>query len=114
MGHLLAGDIGGTKTALCLYTRDPQSGYREVASARYVSAEYSGLAPIIRDFLQTALGDSSADTVRAAAFGVAGPVENGICKTTNLPWVIEEKLLSQAVAAPVGLINDFHAIALGI
>lgn len=114
MDHLLAGDIGGTKTALSLYTRDPQSGYREVASARYVSAEYSGLAPIIRDFLQTAVGDCSAETVRAAAFGVAGPVENGVCKTTNLPWVIEEKLLSQTVVAPVRLINDFHAVALGI
>jgi glucokinase len=114
MDHLLAGDIGGTKTALCLYERDPQSGYREVAAARYVSAEYSGLAPIIRDFLQTALGDRSADTVRGAAFGVAGPVENGVCKTTNLPWVIEERLLSQTVAAPVALINDFHAVALGI
>ncbi len=114
MEHLLAGDIGGTKTALSLYARDPQSGYREVASARYVSAEYSGLAPIIRDFLQTALGDHSAEPVRAAAFGVAGPVESGICKTTNLPWVIDERLLSQVVSAPVGLINDFHAVALGI
>ena len=114
MEHLLAGDIGGTKTALSLYARDPQSGYREVASARYVSAEYSGLAPIIRDFLQTALGDSSAQKVAAAAFGVAGPVENGISKTTNLPWVLDEKQLAQTVSAPVGLINDFHAVALGV
>jgi glucokinase len=114
MDHLLAGDIGGTKTALCLYARDPQSGYREVAKARYVSAEYSGLDPIIRDFLQRSLGDDPLNTVRAAAFGVAGPVESGVCKTTNLPWVIDESLLSHTVSAPVGLINDFHAVALGI
>ncbi|MFT3921305.1 MAG: glucokinase [Myxococcales bacterium] len=114
MDHLLAGDIGGTKTALSLYARDPQSGYRDVAHARYVSAEYSGLAPIIRDFLQAALGAGAHDSVRAAAFGVAGPVENGVCKTTNLPWIIEQRLLSQILGAPVGLINDFHAVALGI
>jgi len=114
MDHLLAGDIGGTKTALSLYARDPQSGYRDVAHARYVSADYSGLAPIVRDFLQTSLGNSSGESVRAAAFGVAGPVENGVCKTTNLPWVIEESLLSQILSAPARLINDFHAVALGI
>src|SRR4051794_33787105 len=114
MEHLLAGDIGGTKTALSLYSRDPQSGYREIASARYVSAEYSGLAPILRDFLRSATGEHQLGSLRAAAFGVAGPVEDGVCKTTNLPWVIEQKQLSSVLSVKVGLINDFHAVALGI
>jgi glucokinase len=114
MDYLLVGDIGGTKTALSLYARDPQSGPREVAFARYVSAEYSGLGPLVRDFLGAALGDQAAPNVSAAAFGVAGPVEHGVCKTTNLPWVIDQRTLSEGLAAPVGLINDFHAVALGI
>lgn len=114
MEHLLAGDIGGTKTALALYTRDPHGAYREVAAHRYVSGAYTGLRPMVQEFLRSALGASGAETVRAAAFGIAGPVENGVCKTTNLPWIVEESLLTEALAAPMRLINDFHAVALGI
>jgi glucokinase len=60
------------------------------------------------------MGNAPPQQLRAAAFGVAGPVERGVCKTTNLPWVIDQGVLSEALGAPVGLINDFHAVALGV
>jgi glucokinase len=115
MEYLLVGDIGGTKTALSLYAYEARGGFREVAFSRYVSGEYSGLAPLVRDFLRTARGEEGpfAD-LRACVFGVAGPVESGICRTTNLPWVIDQTVLAEGLGAKVALINDFHAVALGI
>jgi glucokinase len=117
MDHVLAGDIGGTKTALSLYAREADGSYRELATAKYPSAQYSGLGPIVRQFFQEAASGASANgalSLRAAGFGVAGPVELGVCKTTNLPWVLDERSLAESIGAPVSLINDFHAVALGI
>jgi len=52
---------------------------------------------------------------RRAGFGVAGPVTNGRSHTTNLPWILDEKELAQALGIDsVRLVNDFHALALGI
>jgi glucokinase len=114
MDHLLAGDIGGTKTALSLCARDGDGRYSELASAAYPSAQYSGLLPIVRQFFKEAAAKHDALNLRAAGFGVAGPVENGVCKTTNLPWVLDERLLAEGLGTQVSLINDFHAVALGI
>jgi len=114
MDHLLAGDVGGTKTALSLYQRDAPGSYRELFTAQYPSAQYSGLGPLVRQFLQEATSAHGALSVRAAGFGVAGPVEAGISKTTNLPWLIDASMLSEGFGAPAALVNDFHAVALGI
>jgi glucokinase len=114
MDYLLAGDIGGTKTELSLFVHEGPQVYREVASTRYPSADYSGLGPIMRQFLQAAVGTERVPGMRAAGFGVAGAVEHGVCKTTNLPWIIDAHRLSEGLGAPVGLVNDFHAVALGI
>jgi glucokinase len=114
MDYLLAGDIGGTKTALSLYARDAPRVYRELASARYPSADHSGLWPIVRQFLREHAGSEAPPELRSAGFGVAGPVEDGVCKATNLPWIIDARHLSEGLGAPAGLINDFHAVALGV
>jgi len=46
--------------------------------------------------------------------GVAGPVVDGRCVATNLPWVVDERRLSAAAGAPVKLINDLEAAAHGV
>jgi glucokinase len=46
-----------------------------------------------------------------ASFDVAGPVVNGRCQATNLPWVIEEVSLSKELGIPVRLLNDLDAVA---
>ena len=105
---LLAGDVGGTKTLLALYEKDDTS-VREVRSARYESASFHGVGPMARLFL-------GADVrVDRAAFGVAGPVVNDHCEATNLPWKIDARVLERDLGIPrVRLLNDFHAVALGI
>ncbi len=107
--RVLAGDVGGTKTALAIF--EIGRGHRKlVRSERYPSAAYPGLEPIIEIFLA---GDSSKP--EAAGFGVAGPVRDGSARVTNLSWRIEESRLARSTGIRrVRVINDFVANALGL
>ena len=105
---ILAGDIGGTKTNLALVR---VSGRRASVRAqqRFSTSAYPHLAAMVRDFLR---GRAYPE---AACFGVAGPVVNGRCSGTNLPWDIDEAALRRALRLPaVRLINDLVATAYGI
>ncbi len=106
---ILAGDIGGTKTHLGLFEA---SGVRPraVRSTVFQSAQYPGLGEIVGEFLQ---GASTA--VSAAAFGVAGPVIDGNVTTTNLPWHVVAKDLSELLGGrKVTLLNDLESIGYGV
>lgn len=106
---LLAGDIGGTKTKLALY-ESAGGALTPLRDATYPSSEYEGLEQILADFLEGLPSPPA-----AACFGVAGPVQDGRCKTTNLPWVIEESTLSARTGiASVRLLNDLQAMAYGL
>jgi glucokinase len=103
---LLAGDIGGTKADLAVYSAEkgPRS---PLARARFHSADYPGLEALAREFLaQVKL------SVSHACFGVPGPVVGGTARLTNLPWVVEETALREALTLQaVRLLNDLEAIA---
>ncbi len=61
------------------------------------------------------LGDGPSSEIAAACFGVAGPVVDGRCVTTNLPWEVDEASLSEAIPAPrVRLLNDLEAAGYGV
>src|SRR6185312_10458343 len=54
-------------------------------------------------------------SIRVACFGVAGPVIDGRCETTNLPWVVDSKKISKRFGiASVSLLNDLQAMAYGV
>ncbi len=103
---LLAGDIGGTKTNLAVFS--PETGWRlPLAEATFSSANYPSLEALVSDFLT-----QHNFSVDRASFGVAGPVVSGHATITNLPWVMEETQLQQALHIPsVRLLNDLDAIA---
>jgi len=102
----LAGDIGGTKTVLALFSREG-GPHRPLVEGRYSSREFGSLAHIVADFIT--LHDAAP---LAASFGVAGPVQEGKVRVTNLPWEVDADLLSQSLHdAPVYLLNDLEAIA---
>ncbi len=103
---LLAGDLGGTKTDLALYT--PDGGPRApVAQGRFPSAAYPSLAAIVQEFLAR-----HPSPVTAACFDVAGPVVAGCAQITNLPWMIDARQLKTTLGvASVTLLNDLEAIA---
>ena len=78
---ILAGDIGGTKTALALY-QESAGSLREVAGTTFSSHEHPTFEAILLEFLAA----QNKPQVQAGVFGVAGPVIDGRCRTTNLPW----------------------------
>lgn len=103
---VLAGDIGGTKTGLALYSS--QKGLRSpLARENFSSRDFTGLEAIVKEFLLR--HDIHIDR---ACFGVAGPVVSGQAKITNLPWVINETALAQSLGIQsVCLLNDVTAFA---
>ncbi|MHB0985526.1 MAG: glucokinase [Sulfuricella sp.] len=104
---ILAGDIGGTKTLLRL----AETGNEVLAERHFDSRAYASLNEIVAEFLR----ENAVHPVAAACFGVAGPVEGGSAKITNLPWRIEAAAISARFDIPqVVLINDFQAVAYGI
>jgi glucokinase len=106
---LLAGDIGGTKTDLAIYS--PEAGPRRpLAEAEYRSGHYPSLEALVREFLA-----STALPVTWACFDVAGPVIDGRAKITNLPWDLSESGLAGALDLRiVHLVNDLEAVARGV
>ena len=105
---LVAGDIGGTKTDLAIFSSEA-GPHAPLAQERVHSAGYPSLQAIVKEFLAKAQ-----KPVDRACFAVAGPVIGGRVKTTNLPWVIEENSLARELnlnLKAVHLINDLEAIA---
>jgi glucokinase len=103
---LLAGDVGGTKTDLAIFSNEagPQA---PLARAEVHSADYPSLQALAREFLTKA-----PMPVDRACFAVAGPVIDGRVKTTNLPWVMDEVSLAKELnLRSVHLMNDLEAIA---
>jgi glucokinase len=105
---LIAGDVGGTKTALAIFSSEA-GPHVPLAQAKVHSADYPSLQVIVKEFLAKVKGP-----VDRACFAVAGPVIGGRVKTTNLPWVIEVNSLAEELnldRQSVHLINDLAAIA---
>jgi glucokinase len=51
---------------------------------------------------------------RVACLGIAGPVVDGRCIATNLPWVVDERALERRTGiGRVRLVNDLVSIAFG-
>ncbi len=105
---ILAGDIGGTKTHLALFRADGKHR-RPVRQQIFHSRDYSDLGEILQKWLR-----GQTHSIRVACFGVAGPVVHGRCETTNLPWIVDAKPISQRFGiASVVLLNDLQAMAYG-
>jgi glucokinase len=105
---LIAGDIGGTKTDLAIFSRET-GPHVALTQAKVHSADYPSLQAIVKEFLAKVKRP-----VDRACFAVAGPVIGGRAKATNLPWVIEETSLAEELnlnRQSVHLINDLEAIA---
>lgn len=112
--HVLAGDIGGTKTLLRIARVDGNT-FHVVRERRFDSHAYAGFQALLADFLQ----DEPGTRVHTACLGIAGPVqETGhgqFVEVTNLPWRIDSRELAGKFGiASVRLINDLQAIAFGL
>lgn len=107
--NILAGDIGGTKTNLSIFSSE--SGYRiPIAELSFPSSRYGSLEDIILEFKSRVQVPFS-----RACFGVAGPVLNGVAEITNLDWVVNENAIRSAFdLMAVRLLNDLESVAYAI
>ncbi|MEA1892652.1 MAG: glucokinase [Campylobacterota bacterium] len=107
--RILAGDIGGTKTSIAIFEVN-NTELEVVAEEKYSSCEYDSLNAIVEKFLKTQKA-----IPQWACFGIAGPVRNGIVKTTNLPWIVDAQEMADKIGfKKVWLINDLEANAWGV
>lgn len=105
--HVLAGDIGGTKTILGFFLLESGS-LKSIASATFSSQKAGGLEEMVDRMLQ-----EHAVSVSAACFGVAGPVVAGASSPPNLRWSVSEANLCRVFGwRRVQVINDLAATAI--
>lgn len=106
---ILAGDIGGTKTVLALIEKQADGSVNCLREQTFASGELQTFEAILDIFL------SEAPSLDAACFGVAGPVLNQRCQTTNLPWLLDGEILKARLGTErVKLLNDLEAMAIGM
>lgn len=106
---ILAGDIGGTKTVLSLLEKMPDGSLNCHQEHTFQSQEFGQFDAILTAFLPAGVA------ITAACFGIAGPVVNQRCQTTNLPWLIDAAELKKKLGTEqVKLLNDLEAMALGM
>jgi glucokinase len=106
---ILAGDVGGTKTILGLFSR---RGGRLVPEREgtFPSADSPSLEAILEAFLST-----GRERVTACALGVAGPVVRERTEVVNLRWPVDARRIARFLRLPeVHLLNDLEATAWGI
>jgi glucokinase len=109
---LLAGDIGGTRTRIGLFSPAPHRP--EAVDVRsFATRDYPSLEAILAEFLG---GQGlSAPTVRAASFGVAGPIVEQVARLTNVPWLVDAAAVAARFGVPrVTLLNDLQAMAYSV
>ena len=111
---VVGADVGGTNTKVGL-ARSESGRTVLLEKHTYRSQHYSALEDVLAEFLARPGVAAQARAVSAACFAVAGPVEHGRAKLTNLPWQLDEAVIARRLAVPrTRIINDFAAAGLGI
>ena len=132
---IVAGDIGGTKTYLGLFDWQ-ETRVAPIREEKFWNADFESFEEILEEFLQPppappdeVEGEEAEDTgdekeavdisptmpLRAACFGIAGPVVDNRCRATNLPWTIDGHALTETLnTSCVRLLNDVEAMAYGV
>ncbi|GAA0563258.1 glucokinase [Chitinophaga japonensis] len=108
--HVLAGDLGGTKTRLALF--EAKDGSMEVIHEHiYRSRDYASFTEIIKDFI----AQQPERPPQRICIGVAGPVIKGRVELTNLSKELTVTDIQTATGVEeTMLINDLEATAYGL
>jgi glucokinase len=107
---ILAGDVGGTKTILAVF-ETYADGLNCIKKQQFSSADYQTFTELLDVFLT----DVDCAGIKAGCIGVAGIVVNGLCETTNLPWVLSSKDIGERINSQnVCMLNDLEASAWGL
>ncbi|MCW8935108.1 MAG: glucokinase [Gammaproteobacteria bacterium] len=113
--HIIAADVGGTKTRLALADIDEANNI--LYEARYLSAEFESFEPMLHAFIKecrAAVSQFEITTIEVLTLALPGLVSDTSANLTNLPWVITKQLLKDSFGIKnVYFMNDFQASALG-
>ena len=106
---ILAGDVGGTKCNLALFS-EKDGKLTSVFRQRFRSKDFAQFDLIAKEFARQAATHLAGEKIEAAGFGIAGPVINNRVRATNLPWTIDAAVLSQELKVQhIVLLNDLGA-----
>lgn len=109
---ILAGDVGGTKTLLGLFSEAPDRP-APIEVGEFATLEHDGLEPMILEFLSA--WNVEARHVQFTSIGVAGAVVSQVARMTNVPWVVDGTALSVKTGIkPVRILNDLEALAYAV
>ncbi len=113
---ILAGDVGGTKVHLALYSFKGGK-LKSLREQKFPAGEFACLDDVVHRFL--AEGDDHPEVnvgeIAGACFGCPGPVRDGHLKLTNLPWTLDSRALRNSLGIEhIFLINDLEANGYGI
>lgn len=107
---VIAADIGGTKTNLGWFESDNGKMILK-EEATYSSKSENSFSHILQDFIK----NYNLEIPDRISIGVAGPVLDGKCITTNLPWSLDTtQIKNEMQVSRVDLINDLEATAFGL
>ena len=109
MSKILVADIGGTNGRFGLVdTCEHGKGYNAVDQKSLRSSDYETLADMIRDYCtQTGI-----NIPKFACLAIAGPIQDGHVKVTNLNWEFSiSRLRDELNMQALDVINDFAALA---
>jgi glucokinase len=114
---ILAGDIGGTSTRLAQFQIQGGKLVPLAPPQKFPSGQHKGLDEIVEAFVAAQKAAGQNQPIQHAAFGIAGPVRDGIAHPSNLPWLVNAAQLAVELGIPtqnVHLLNDLEANAHGI
>ena len=113
---LLAGDVGGTKATLLLFS-EQESPTRPLFRARLATRDSSSIVELIQYFLKQAAQQGVVGQLRRAAIACAGAVVEDRVVTNNLPWIVDRAVLAAGLGLNRGctlLLNDLVAAAISL
>jgi glucokinase len=108
--RILAGDIGGTNTRLAWFDTVTH-GLQPRLERTYPSQTHASIEAILEQFLES----PDLPGIDRACLGVAGPVLEQVCETTNLPWRLDAAAINRQFGFHnTWLLNDLEANAWGL
>ncbi|MET0067037.1 MAG: glucokinase [Candidatus Thiodiazotropha sp.] len=108
--RILAGDIGGTNTRLAWFDTETH-GLKPRLERTYPSPQHQSVESILERFLTL----PEIPDIELTCLGVAGPVIDQVCETTNLPWRLDAAAIRERFGfRETWLLNDLEANAWGL
>lgn len=107
----LVADIGGTNARFALAKPKIQGGFTLSQTASFTCADFTGLAAVIKAYLQGKTDES----IRQACIAIAAPVNGDWIRMTNLNWQFSIRELTRELDFEhIEVVNDFFAQACAI